>query len=444
MPDLEIKRCYDVLPNNNIRFGIKILNNLDFTISDVNVILDYKDSHFDLEGDNNQHLDTLLPTIPYTAEFILKPLGCIHNENMRATVSFKDQQLQKHTLEMHPKEVHCVCPFLKEKFIPRAEFLTISKTSFSEERGMNYEGINVDKLEDFLLQIFKNRLYNVGGFSIENGRIIYFAGDEIGGKSYYLLTAIVKEYEGLTQLLLRANSDNRYGLNGFLNEILDNLRHITASANARERGIINKELVINIIDSTSQRSSFSIGAASVNIHDGDIQRNEAKVDEKRRKEIGVHEHREKEEQQRKQGKEKERIIKKKEEAERRMLKVKSSSKNKLFAIIIIFGLLAVGYIITLPGPNTGQTNVAITVPHIVYVEIKGSQFNPIDLRIAQGTTVRWTNMDSALHIIKGNDFESPPLNKREMWNYTFDKKGTYNYSCISHPYMPNGKIIVMD
>lgn len=437
MPDIEIKRCYDVLSSNNIRFGIKILNNLDFAISDVDVILNYKVTYFDLEGDNNQHLDALLPKVPYIAEFILKPLGCIHNENMRATVCFKDNQFQKHTLEMRPKELHCIYPFLKEKFIPMAEFLTISKTGFSEELGMNYEGITVDKLEEFLLHICKKRLYNVGGFSIENGRIINLAGDAIGEKSYYLLTAVIKEYKGLTQLLLRANSDNRYGLNGFLNEILDNLRHIAASANAREKGIINKDLVINIIDSTSQRSSSSTGAASVNIHDNVVQRNEAKVEEKLsklRKDRGKQEQKEKEES----------IIKKKEEAEKRMLKVKSSSKNKLFAVIIIFGLLAVSYIITMPGPNTRQTNADITVPHIVYVEIKGSQFNPIELRIAEGTTVRWTNMDSALHIIKGDDFESPPLNKRDTWSYAFDKKGTYNYSCISHPYIPEGKIIVVD
>ncbi|CAG0949694.1 Amicyanin-alpha [Methanosarcinales archaeon] len=436
MPDLEIKRCYDVLPNNKIRFGIKILNNLDFAISDVDVILDYKVTNFDLEGDNNQHLDALLPTVPYLAEFILKPLGCIHNENMSATVSFKDQQLQKHTLEMRPKEVHCISPFLKEKFIPRAEFLTISKTGFSEERGMNYEGITVDKLEIFLLHICKNRLYNVGEFSIENSKIIYFAGDEIGGKSYYLLTAIVKEYEGLTQLLLSANSDNRYGLNGFLNEIMDNLRHIAASANARERGIINKEQAINIIDSIAPGSVSSAGkgAGSVNIQGEE-------------KKHGKDEGREKEKKLESEKKEIEPQKESKKEVDiKRKQKVRSSSKNKFFAVAIILGLLAIATFVYMSYSNTEQINLTKPEPkpHIVYVEIKGSQFNPIELRIAQGTTVRWTNMDSTMHIIKGDEFESSPLNKRDIWSYTFDKKGTYNYSCTIHPYMPHGKVTVMD
>jgi glycine betaine/proline transport system substrate-binding protein len=116
---------------------------------------------------------------------------------------------------MNPKEVHCVCPFLKEKSIKRSDFLTLSKSGFFEERGVNFEGITVEKLVEFITHTCKNRLYRVDEFPIENGKIIYLAGDALGEKAYYLLTAIVKEYEGLAQVLLRANSDKNYGLNGF-------------------------------------------------------------------------------------------------------------------------------------------------------------------------------------------------------------------------------------
>ncbi len=37
MPDIEIKRGYEVLPDNNVRFGIKVINNSEFLIVDVDV-----------------------------------------------------------------------------------------------------------------------------------------------------------------------------------------------------------------------------------------------------------------------------------------------------------------------------------------------------------------------------------------------------------------------
>ncbi len=50
MTDIEIKRGCEVLPENNVRFGIRITNSSDVVISDVEVILDYSESLFKLEG----------------------------------------------------------------------------------------------------------------------------------------------------------------------------------------------------------------------------------------------------------------------------------------------------------------------------------------------------------------------------------------------------------
>ena len=62
MADIEIKRGYEVLPDNNARFGIRVINSSDFAISDVEVILDYSESLFDLEGSKVRKLDTIPPT----------------------------------------------------------------------------------------------------------------------------------------------------------------------------------------------------------------------------------------------------------------------------------------------------------------------------------------------------------------------------------------------
>ena len=280
MADIEIKRGYEVLPDNNVRFGIRVINTSESAISDVEVILDYSKSLFDLEGSKIQELGTIPPNVPQTAKFVLKPRGCIHKTEIGAMVNYRDHHWKRHKPEMRPKEVHCVCPFLKEKSITRAEFLTLSDSGYLEERGINFEGIAVDKVVDFLFHTCKSRLYLVDEFQIKNGTILYLAGDALGEKAYYLLTAVVKECDGITQVILRANSDKSHGLNGFLNEILDNLRHLVLSAEAREIGIIKKEQVINIIDSVVQRTTFAggEGAASVNIEGSVVQRTEIKED----------------------------------------------------------------------------------------------------------------------------------------------------------------------
>jgi hypothetical protein len=331
MAEIEIKRGYEVLPDNNVRFGIRITNVSDSVISEVEVILDYNASLFELEGSKLQNLGTIPPAVPQTAKFILKPRGCIHKEDIGATVRYKDPQWKRHSVEMRPKEVHCVCPFLKEKPITRADFLALSNSGYLEERGVNFEAITVEKLLSYLLHTCENRLYRVDEVPIEKGRILYLAGDAVGEKAYYLLTAVVVEHEGIIQVLLRASSDKRHGLNGFLNEIMENLRHLVTSARAREIGVIKKEQVINIIDSVVQRTTFAAaggeGAPSVTIKDSVVQRTEIKSDDaakRRRREEEERERLQREEER----KEQERL--RREEAEQeKQLRLRRADEEKL-------------------------------------------------------------------------------------------------------------------
>jgi len=75
------------------------------------------------------------------------------------------------------------------------------------------------------------------------------------------------------------------------------------------------------------------------------------------------------------------------------------------------------------------------------VTIQNFAFNPQTLTVAVGTTVTWTNQDSATHKINSNTFNSSDLSKGATFSYTFQTPGTYDYSCSIHPYM-TGKIIV--
>ncbi|VVB55544.1 Uncharacterised protein [uncultured archaeon] len=94
--------------------------------------------------------------------------------------------------------------------------------------------------------------------------------------------------------------------------------------------------------------------------------------------------------------------------------------------------------------STVTPTAAFPVPEplTVYVEIKGSMFNPLELKIVNGTTVKWTNADSVSYIMNVDDVQSPVLNKRDSWNHTFNKTGIFEYNSSNHPAMPHGKIIV--
>ncbi len=360
MPDIDIKRGYEVLPDNNVRFGIRITNNTDYAISDVEIILDYTESLFDLEGDKVQKLGNIPPTIPRTAKYILKPLGCVHKENIEATIMYRDHKWEKHVVTMRPKEVHCVCPFLKEIAMTQNEFCDLSKAGHSAEAGLNFQGVSIEQLTSFLSQICRNRLYKVDEYSIEGGKILYLAGESIGEKAYYLLTAYIKENEGLTQVMLRAVSDKPHGLNGFLNEIVDNLRHVVSTVqSAREIGVIKKEQVINIIDSVVQRTTFAggEGAASVNIEGSVVQRTEIKGDEE--KKISEEERLRKEREREREREKQERIAREREELKPQKEEERSSLK-KFFAVALVLGVLLLGYWVLAPGATDGPETLEST------------------------------------------------------------------------------------
>jgi plastocyanin len=75
------------------------------------------------------------------------------------------------------------------------------------------------------------------------------------------------------------------------------------------------------------------------------------------------------------------------------------------------------------------------------VRIVDFSFQPTALNVTPGTTVTWTNEDSAPHTATGDDFDTGKLDKGDSGAVTFDTSGTYDYICTYHPNM-EGRIIV--
>jgi plastocyanin len=91
-------------------------------------------------------------------------------------------------------------------------------------------------------------------------------------------------------------------------------------------------------------------------------------------------------------------------------------------------------------PPVAQSTPALGVTHVF---IRNFAYQPANIQVIWGTTVTWTNQDSAVHsvvlphiITSETDIrESGPLSQGQSFNYTFLVRGTFQYSCIEHPYM---------
>jgi plastocyanin len=95
-----------------------------------------------------------------------------------------------------------------------------------------------------------------------------------------------------------------------------------------------------------------------------------------------------------------------------------------------------------PTETPATTSTAQPTSAAVAVEIKGFAFNPLTITISKGTTVTWTNSDSAPHTVTSDSFDSGRLSQGQTFSHTFDQSGTFEYSCTIHPTIVHGKVIV--
>jgi plastocyanin len=94
---------------------------------------------------------------------------------------------------------------------------------------------------------------------------------------------------------------------------------------------------------------------------------------------------------------------------------------------------------------TRQATPASARPDNSAVTIVNLSFEPPQLEITVGTSVRWTNEDPLPHTATatGGEFDSGILDKGASFSHTFDAPGTYEYICAIHPNM-KGSISVTD
>ncbi len=134
-----------------------------------------------------------------------------------------------------------------------------------------------------------------------------------------------------------------------------------------------------------------------------------------------------------------------------LLVVKGDTLNRKAIIFTFLGLvLVIGVVVAFSSlsnhskidkmgstPKAGTTQPADAKS----VVIQDYTFNPNPLKVKKGTTVTWTNTDTAKHNVAFDDgqpakkLDGPLFGKNETYQFTFASAGTYKYHCSPHPYM---------
>jgi plastocyanin len=97
-----------------------------------------------------------------------------------------------------------------------------------------------------------------------------------------------------------------------------------------------------------------------------------------------------------------------------------------------------------PAASTPAPTPVTAQPETREITIASFAFSPASVTVKAGTTVKWTNKDSAPHSIVSSDGQftaSSVLTNGGTYQLKFDKPGTYTYACGLHPSM-SGTIIV--
>jgi amicyanin len=84
-----------------------------------------------------------------------------------------------------------------------------------------------------------------------------------------------------------------------------------------------------------------------------------------------------------------------------------------------------------------QTPASTPATNVTQVTIANFAYAPSNIQVSVGTTVTWTNQDSAPHTVtfKNGMKDSGLLRQGQSFSYTFTTPGTFDYYCTVHPNM---------
>ncbi len=95
--------------------------------------------------------------------------------------------------------------------------------------------------------------------------------------------------------------------------------------------------------------------------------------------------------------------------------------------------------------NTNSNSNSSQAPSSSSVSIANMAFSPTTITVKKGATVTWTNNDKVTHNVTANDksFSSGSMAPGKSYSFTFDKTGSFAYTCTIHPDM-KATVVVTD
>ncbi|MCR4274502.1 MAG: cupredoxin domain-containing protein [Candidatus Campbellbacteria bacterium] len=132
----------------------------------------------------------------------------------------------------------------------------------------------------------------------------------------------------------------------------------------------------------------------------------------------------------------------------------------IWIVIIILVVLGVMWVrkpaVLVPPTDPGTTTTTVTPTTLpptaeflvptASVAIENFAFSPKTVTVKKGTSVTWTNKDSAPHtvsVVGGAGPSSVSLATGATFSFTFDTVGVFQYTCSLHPSM-QGTVVVTE
>jgi amicyanin len=103
-----------------------------------------------------------------------------------------------------------------------------------------------------------------------------------------------------------------------------------------------------------------------------------------------------------------------------------------------------GGVVTPPATTSAGSPAATAPVSAAKVQISNFKYVPPTIAVKAGGAVTWTNADSAPHTATAkasSAFDTGTLKQGQSKKLTFSKPGTYQYTCLFHPFM-SGTIVV--
>jgi amicyanin len=127
----------------------------------------------------------------------------------------------------------------------------------------------------------------------------------------------------------------------------------------------------------------------------------------------------------------------------RNLKMRQSKTARIIGTMLLGAAAALSLVLASGALQPGSATAAQDKSAANSVTIDNFSFTPMELDVAAGTEVTWTNKDDVPHTVVSVDgkFKSRALDTDQTFSFTFKDPGTYEYFCSVHPRM-TGKIVV--